>query len=147
VLALLVGHPGALIQASLVAPGLADCDVVVAHTRAVLAAVLSGRSVQLLLSFTSWLVVGVNRQSHRSAIVDPLNVTPRTTFFGILYVVNAKCDTRSAIVVSFRPPRDANAMDPHNQPKRNRQYLLPCQSSLLSTCIRGKCNCTPSHLL
>jgi hypothetical protein len=37
-------------------------------------------------------------------------------------VVNAKCDTRSAIVVSFRPPRDANAMDPHNQPKCKRQY-------------------------
>jgi hypothetical protein len=68
----------------------------------------------LILSFTSWLVVGVHRQWHRSSIVDPLNVTPHTNLVRILCVVNAKCHTRSAIVVSFRPPRDANAMDPHN---------------------------------
>jgi hypothetical protein len=38
-------------------------------------------------------------------------------------VVNAKCDTRSPIIVAFRPPRDANAMDPHNQPKCKGQYV------------------------
>jgi hypothetical protein len=74
-----------------------------------------------ILSFTLWLVVGVHRQSHRSSIVDPMNVTPRTHLVRIPCVVNAKCDTRSAIVVSFRPPRDANAMDPHNQPQCKRQ--------------------------
>jgi hypothetical protein len=30
--------------------------------------------------------------------------------------VNAKCDTRSAVAVSFRSPRDAILIDPHNQP-------------------------------
>jgi hypothetical protein len=49
-----------------------------------------------ILSFTLWLVVGVHRQSHRSSIVDPMNVTPRTHFVRIPCVVNAKCDTRSA---------------------------------------------------
>jgi hypothetical protein len=71
-----------------------------------------------ILSFTSWLVVGIHRQAHRSSIVDPMNVTPRTNLVRILCVVSAKCDTRSAVVAAFRPPRPANAMDPHNQPKR-----------------------------
>jgi hypothetical protein len=60
-----------------------------------------------VLSFTSWLVAGVHRQSHRSSIVDALNVTPRTHLVRIPCVVNAKCDIRSPIVVSFRPPHDA----------------------------------------
>jgi hypothetical protein len=75
-----------------------------------------------VLSFTSWLVVGIHRQAHRSSIVDPMNVTPRTNLVRILCVVSAKCDTRSAIVAAFRPPRPANAMDPYNEPKRKRQY-------------------------
>jgi hypothetical protein len=29
-----------------------------------------------ILSFTSWLVVGIHRQLHRSSIIDPLNVIP-----------------------------------------------------------------------
>jgi hypothetical protein len=66
--------------------------------------------------------VGVHRQSHSSSIVDPFNATPRTHLVSIPCVVNAKCDTCSAIVVSFRPPRNANAMNPHNQPKRKRPY-------------------------
>jgi hypothetical protein len=37
-------------------------------------------------------------------------------------VVNAKCDTRSPIIASFQPPRPANAIDPHNQPRCKRQY-------------------------
>jgi hypothetical protein len=79
----------------------------------------------LLLLFTaSWLVVGVHRQSHRSPIVDPLNVTPRTHLVRTPCVVNAKCDTRSPIVVSFQPPRPANAIDPHNQPRCKWQYTL-----------------------
>jgi hypothetical protein len=75
----------------------------------------------LILSFTSWLVVGVHRQSQRLSMSDPLNVTPRTNLVRIPCVVNAKCDIRSPIVVSLRPPRDAISMDPH-QPKRKRQY-------------------------
>jgi hypothetical protein len=86
-------------------------------------AVVKAHCRATILSFTSWLVVGVHRQSHRSSIVDPLNVTPRMNLVRILCVVNAKCDTRSATVVSFRPPRNAmNVMDPHNQPKCKRQY-------------------------
>jgi hypothetical protein len=68
---------------------------------------VAGVTREAVLSFTSWLVVGVHRQSHCSSIVDPSNVTPRTNLVRILCVVDAKCDTRSAIVVSFRPPRDA----------------------------------------
>jgi hypothetical protein len=62
----------------------------------------------IVLSFASWLVVGVHRQSCRSSILDPLNVTPRTHLVRIPCAVNAKCDTRSPIIVSCRPPRLAN---------------------------------------
>jgi hypothetical protein len=55
----------------------------------------------VVLSFTSWLVLVVHRQLHRSSIVDPLNVTPRKNLVRILCVVNAKCNTCVAIVVSF----------------------------------------------
>jgi hypothetical protein len=58
-----------------------------------------GRRVGLpcctVLSFTSWLVVGVHRQSCRSSIFDPLNVTPRTHLVRIPFAVNAKCDARA----------------------------------------------------
>jgi hypothetical protein len=64
---------------------------------------------------------GVHRRSHLSSIVDPLHVTPRTHLVTIPSVVNVNCDTRSPIVVSFRPPRDAISMDPHYQRKRKRQ--------------------------
>jgi hypothetical protein len=60
--------------------------------------------------------------ANRMSIVDPLNVTPRANLVRIPCVVNAKCDTRLPIVVSFWPPRDAMLMDPYNQPKRKRQY-------------------------
>jgi hypothetical protein len=66
--------------------------------------------------------VGVHRQSCRSSILDPLNVTPCTHLVRIPCAVHAKCDTRSPILVSFRPPRLANAMDPHNQLCCKRQY-------------------------
>jgi hypothetical protein len=42
-------------------------------------------------------------KSHRSSIVDPLNITPRTHLARIPCVVNAKCDTCLPIVVSFDP--------------------------------------------
>jgi hypothetical protein len=61
-------------------------------------------------------------------------------------VVNAKCDTRSAIVASFRPPRDANAMDFHNQPKRQRQYP---DAQIQFNCM-SRCSITPTstvHIL
>jgi hypothetical protein len=65
---------------------------------------LSPPPLLTVLSFTPWLVVGVHRQSHRSSIVDPLIVTPRTNSCRVPFVVNAKCNTCSPIVVSFRPP-------------------------------------------
>jgi hypothetical protein len=96
-----------------------------------------------LRSFTSWLVVGVHCQSHRSSIVDPSNVTPRTHLVRMLCVVNAKCHTRSVIVVSFRPPRNADAMDPHNQPRRKLHHVqcneqqcetVRCEPAVLPQC-------------
>jgi hypothetical protein len=47
-------------------------------------------------------------------------------------VVNAKCDTRSPIIVSFQPPRPANAIDPHNQPRCKRQHHV-----LQGCCVSG----------
>jgi hypothetical protein len=53
-------------------------------------------------------------------------------------VVNAKCDTHSPIIVPFPPPRDANAMDPHNQPKRKRQYAPEkCESRCANRWLLG----------
>jgi hypothetical protein len=68
------------------------------------------------LSFTSLLVARIHRQLHRPSIVDPLNVTTANIWF-LLCVFNAKCDTRSAIVVSTQSPRGAILIDPLNQPQ------------------------------
>jgi hypothetical protein len=88
-----------------------------------------------------YVLVGVHRQSHRSSIVDPLNVTPRTHFVRIPCVVNAKCDTRSPIVVSFRPPRDPIFIDPHNQPRRKQQYCnMTADAALQHTALLQRLN-------
>jgi hypothetical protein len=71
------------------------------------------------LSFPSWLVAGIHRQSHRSSVFDPLNVTPRTNLVRIPCVLNTTCDTCSPITVSFQPPRDAIAIDPTTNPNVN----------------------------
>jgi hypothetical protein len=101
-----------------------------------LAAPLSQGSAAMLL-VTSRLVVGVYRQSHRSSIVDPLNVPGRTNLVRILCVVNAECDTRSAIVVSFRAQHDANAMDPTTNQNVNDSTAAPRTPPL--------CCCTGPH--
>jgi hypothetical protein len=82
--------------------GNTESTVVGKHLRCILQCISRLQCLNIL-SFTSWLVVGVHRQSCHSSTFDPLNVTPCTHLVRIPCAVNAISDTRSPIIVSFDP--------------------------------------------